>query len=172
MIYNETASISSMLYIRWSCRSRTLTSDQPTLDVWVSECSIQCFPSPPPHPASQKKDSFIHWTTSTKFCNYYSAQIRTDFNKHVYQLGGNFMTTALAKQIIVTDSFCSSSSPKRAGRQCYDPVPSALPVSNSSEQSVSPIINLCFRKDCFITISTQGTDWPQPEARWQLFPKP
>lgn len=116
------------------------------------------FPITPSASSFPKKDSFIHWTTSTKFCNYYSAQIPTDFNKHVYQLEGNFMTTALAKQIIVTDSFCSSSSPKRAGRQCYDPVPAALPVSNSSEQSVSPIINLCFRKDCFITISTQGTD--------------
>lgn len=100
-----------------------------------------------------------------------SAQIPTDFNKYVYELGRNFTITALAKQIIVTDSFCSSSLPKQAGRQCYNAVPAGLPVSNSSEQSVSPIINLCFRKDCFITVSTQGTDWPQPEARWQLFPK-
>lgn len=60
---------------------------------------------------------FIHLTTSTKFCNH-SAQIPTDFNKYMYQLGRNFTITALAKQIIVTDSFCSSSSPKRAGRQC------------------------------------------------------
>lgn len=63
-----------------------------------------------------KKDSFIHLTTSTKFCNYYSAQIFTDFNKYMYRLGRNFTIAALAKQIIVTDSFCSSPVWNQAGQ--------------------------------------------------------
>lgn len=73
----------------------------PTLHVAPSTCS---FPA---------NDSFAHLTTSTKLCNDYSAQIPTDLNKYVHQLGRTFTTAALAKQTIVTDSLCSPSLPNR-----------------------------------------------------------
>lgn len=104
-----------------------------------------------------KKDSFTHLATSTKFCNYYSAQIPGDFNKYMYRLGRNCTIAALAKQIMLTAAFCSSSSfPQRAGRPRRNAALSpAVPASNASEQSAPPIINLCFGKDCFITVSTR-----------------
>lgn len=105
-----------------------------------------------------KRDSFTHLATSTKFCNYDSAQIPGDFNKYMYQLGRNCTITALAKQIMLTATFCSSSFPQRVDRSCHNAAPPAVPASNASEQSAPPIINLCFRKDCFITSSTPGTD--------------